>query len=65
MRNKLCPGYFNRDVQEIIGKNGVEFCAYYCAFCGLQVKPVFKDGGWIPTRHDTMIGQHPSVSLNR
>jgi hypothetical protein len=58
MRNTLCPGYFNRDVQEIIDKNGIEFCAYYCALCGRQVKPVFKDGGWIPRRHDTLNDQY-------
>jgi len=57
MRSILCPGYFNRDVQEIIDSNGVEFCAYYCAICGRQVKPVFKDGGWIPRRHDALIDQ--------
>ncbi|NYF91569.1 hypothetical protein HDF08_003688 [Edaphobacter lichenicola] len=57
MRETLCPGYFNRDVQEIIDKNGVEFCAYYCALCGHQVKPVFKDGGWIPRRHDILSDQ--------
>ena len=47
----LCPGYFERDLQEIIDKNGPTFCDYYCALCGQRVMPVNKDGGWIPKNH--------------
>jgi hypothetical protein len=46
-----CPGYFERDVQEIIEKNGPAFGEFYCALCGQQVIPVNKDGGWIPRYH--------------
>jgi hypothetical protein len=47
----LCPGYFERDVQQIIEKNGINFCKYYCALCGCQVVPARKDGGWVPKSH--------------
>jgi hypothetical protein len=51
-RQELCPAYFERDVQEIIEQNGPQFTQYFCALCGKQVKPVLKDGGWIPKNHD-------------
>ena len=51
MRQELCPGYFERDVQEVIEKNGPKFTRYFCAFCGQQVRPVNKDGGWVPVNH--------------
>jgi hypothetical protein len=35
----LCPGYFERDVQEIIERVGVESGKYFCALCGRPVKP--------------------------
>ena len=47
----LCPGYFERDVQEIIERKGAKFCKYYCALCGRTVEPVNKDGGWMPQNH--------------
>jgi hypothetical protein len=46
-----CPGYFDRDVQEIIQKNGPDFCDFYCALCDQRVKPINKDGGWAPKLH--------------
>lgn len=49
---ELCPGYFERDVQEIIEAKGPNFTSYYCALCGRQVRPINKDGGWIPANHD-------------
>ena len=42
MRQELCPGYFERDVQEVIDKNGPKFTRYFCALCGQQVRPVNK-----------------------
>jgi hypothetical protein len=48
----LCPGYFERDVQEIIEANGANYCPYYCALCGQRVIPVNKDGGWLSKNHN-------------
>jgi hypothetical protein len=50
-RQELCPGYFERDVQEIIEARGPDSTSYFCALCGQQAKPVYKDGGWIPKNH--------------
>jgi hypothetical protein len=47
----LCPGYFERSVQRMIAEKGAGFRPYYCAMCGQQVTPVYKDGGWIPKIH--------------
>jgi hypothetical protein len=47
----LCPGFFERDVQEIIERKGVKFCKYFCALCGSPVEPIKKDGGWVPRNH--------------
>jgi hypothetical protein len=47
----ICPGYFERDVQEIIERKGVKFCKYFCALCGSPVEPMKKDGGWVPRTH--------------
>ena len=47
----LCPGYFTRDDQEIIERNGPGSAEYYCAICNSPVQPVFKDGGWVPKNH--------------
>ena len=51
MPQELCPGYFERDDQEIIDKNRPTFTWYFCALCGQQVRPVNKDGGWVPSNH--------------
>jgi hypothetical protein len=55
MRNgihvNLCPGYFQRDDQELIERNGPGSAKFYCALCGQEVKPVQKDGGWLPKNH--------------
>ncbi len=51
MRQELCPGYFEREVQEVIEKNGPNFTRYFCALCGQQVRPVNKDGGGSPSHH--------------
>jgi hypothetical protein len=51
MLQESCPGYFERDVQEIIDAKGPIFTAFFCALCGQQVMPVNKDGGWAPTNH--------------
>ena len=51
MRQELCPGYFEREVQEVIEKNGPNFTRFFCAVCGQQVRPVNKDGGWAPVNH--------------
>ena len=51
MRHELCPGYFERDVQEIIEAKGPKFTAYFCALCGQQVKAINPDGGWVPVNH--------------
>lgn len=50
-REEQCPGYFERDDQEIIEGKGPNFTSYFCALCGQQVKPIYKDGGWIPKNH--------------
>jgi hypothetical protein len=50
-RMPLCPGYFERDVQEIIEQHEVDFCKFYCALCGQSVIPKRKDGGWVPQNH--------------
>ena len=48
MRSVPCPGYFERDDQEIIELQGVEFCHYYCALCGQKAIPIKKENGrWI------------------
>jgi hypothetical protein len=47
----LCPGYFERDVQEVIEKTGPKAADFFCSLCGQQVRPVNKDGGWIPKNH--------------
>jgi hypothetical protein len=47
----LCPGYFERDVQEIIERKGATFCKYFCALCGSPVEPARKDCGWVPKNH--------------
>lgn len=48
MTTGQCPGYFEREVQETIEKNGPTFRECYCALCGQRVKATFKDGGWVP-----------------
>lgn len=58
---KLCPGYFERDVQEIIGAKGPDSTQYFCAICGKQVRPVFKDGGWNPLNHSA----YPATDKNQ
>ena len=60
-RQELCPGYFERDVQEIIQANGPNYTPYFCALCGQQVRPINKDGGWIPANHtgDPVIDKDP------
>jgi hypothetical protein len=40
----LCPGYFEREVQEIIEREGCKFCKYFCALCGRPVEPRKKEG---------------------
>ena len=45
------PRYFERDVHEIIAKDGPDFTQYFCALRGQQVRPLYKDGGWIPLNH--------------
>lgn len=57
MKTDQCPGYYERDVQEIIESNGPKFCPYYCALCGQQVVPMFKDGGWLPRYHEVPEGK--------
>lgn len=47
-REQQCPGYFERDDQEIIEAKGPNFTSYLCALCGQQIMPVHKDGGWVP-----------------
>ena len=51
MRSVLCPGYFERDVLEIIELKGTQFCPYYCLLCGQQVIPVAKERKWEPHPH--------------
>jgi hypothetical protein len=50
-----CPGYFERDDQEIIEKNGPNFAPFFCALCGQKVRPTHKDGGWIPANHSATV----------
>jgi hypothetical protein len=47
----LCPGYFERSDQMMIAEKGAGFRPYYCAVCGHQVTPIYKDGGWVPRNH--------------
>jgi hypothetical protein len=51
MPSSLCAGYFQRDDQEIIETDGPDSAKFFCALCGKEVKPVFKDGGWVPRNH--------------
>ena len=60
MRQELCPGYFEREVLEVIVKNGPTFTWYFCALCGQQVRPVNKDGGWVPSNHPA----YPQIARN-
>ena len=55
MRFDLCPGYFSRDDQEIIDRAGPDSAKFYCGLCNKEVKPVFKDGGWVPKNHDAPV----------
>ncbi len=58
MRSVPCPGYFERDVQEIIELQGVDFCHYYCALCGQKVIPVAKESGkWVPHDHTVKLSK--------
>jgi hypothetical protein len=51
MREELCPGYFLREDQEIIERDGPDSANFACALCGQEIKPVQKDGGWVPKNH--------------
>jgi hypothetical protein len=66
MRSVLCPGYFERDVQEIIELQGVDFCHYYCALCGQKAIPAKKDenGRWIPHSHTVKLSKDHVTTLN-
>ena len=48
---QLCPGYFEREVQEIIERMGPTAGKYFCALCGRPVAPRKKDGEWVPKNH--------------
>jgi hypothetical protein len=54
MRYELCPGYFSRDDQRIIDREGPNSAKFYCALCNRQMKPVLKDGGWVPKNHEAV-----------
>jgi hypothetical protein len=57
MRSALCPGYFNREDQEIIEHAGKDR-TYFCSLCGQNVVPISKNGGWIPRSHTVHIPKH-------
>jgi hypothetical protein len=64
MRSVLCPGYFERDDQEIIELQGLEFCNYYCALCGQKVMPVAKENGkWVPHDHTVKLSKDHRTPL--
>ena len=58
MPQELCLGYFEREVQEAIEKNEPAYTRYFSALCGQQVRPVNKDGGWVPSNHPP----HPPIA---